>query len=187
VGVKKKPPRTKQSQLAPPDERALAVTSSDTLPARSGAEREHAQFFSGIVGTEVPQLGLQLFNQVMATLPVSETEEQKQEGALAMVAALRGIAPRDQLEGMLAVQMVGVHQLAMAQLRTASRCDGQETWATATNLAVKLTRTFADLVEALNRHRGKGQQKVTVEHVQVNSGGQAVVGNIEATRGREQG
>jgi hypothetical protein len=28
------------------------------------------------------------------------------------------------------------------------------------------------LLDALNRHRGKGQQKVTVEHVHVHSGGQ---------------
>jgi hypothetical protein len=35
------------------------------------------------------------------------------------------------------------------------------------------------LLEALNRHRGKGQQKVTVEHVHVHEGGQAIVGNVE--------
>ena len=44
--------------------------------------------------------------------------------------------------------------------------------------ANKLSRTYATLVEALNRHRGKGQQKVTVEHVHVHSGGQAVVGMV---------
>jgi hypothetical protein len=36
------------------------------------------------------------------------------------------------------------------------------------------------LLDTLNRHRGKGQQKVTVEHVHVHKGGQAIVGNIEA-------
>jgi hypothetical protein len=30
------------------------------------------------------------------------------------------------------------------------------------------------------RHRGKGQQKVTVEHVHVHSGGQAIVGTVES-------
>jgi hypothetical protein len=34
-------------------------------------------------------------------------------------------------------------------------------------------------VEALNRHRGKGQQKVTVEHVHVHKGGQAIVGAVQ--------
>jgi hypothetical protein len=45
--------------------------------------------------------------------------------------------------------------------------------------ANKLSRTYAVLLDALNRHRGKGQQKVTVEHVHVHSGGQAVVGMVE--------
>jgi hypothetical protein len=34
------------------------------------------------------------------------------------------------------------------------------------------------LVEALDRHRGKGQQRITVEHVHVNDGGQAIVGAV---------
>src|SRR6476646_9052462 len=50
------------------------------------------------------------------------------------------------------------------------------------NQATKLSRTYTALLEALNRHRGKGQQKVTVEHVHVHAGGQAVVGLVE-TRG----
>jgi len=48
--------------------------------------------------------------------------------------------------------------------------------------ANKLSRTYSALVETLNRHRGKGQQKMTVEHVHVYEGGQAIVGNVE-TRG----
>jgi hypothetical protein len=47
------------------------------------------------------------------------------------------------------------------------------------NQANKLSRTYSILLEALNRHRGKGQQKVTVEHVHVHSGGQAIVGTVE--------
>ena len=39
---------------------------------------------------------------------------------------------------------------------------------------------------ALNRHCGKGQQKVTVEHVHVHAGGQAVVGLVETPGGGDQ-
>ena len=39
----------------------------------------------------------------------------------------------------------------------------------------KLLRTFAAQTEALQRYRGKGQQKVTVEHVHVHTGGQAML------------
>src|ERR1700730_8191147 len=51
------------------------------------------------------------------------------------------------------------------------------------NLAVKLLRTFAAQAEALQRYRGKGQQKVTVEHVHVHTGGQAIVGSVSHTGG----
>jgi hypothetical protein len=52
--------------------------------------------------------------------------------------------------------------------------------------ANKLSRTYAALLDALNRHRGKGQQKVTVEHVHVHAGGQAVVGTIQTRGGGDQ-
>jgi hypothetical protein len=51
------------------------------------------------------------------------------------------------------------------------------------NQANKLVRSYATLVEALNRHRGKGQQRVTVEHVHVHQGGQVIVGTVQAGGG----
>lgn len=47
------------------------------------------------------------------------------------------------------------------------------------NLATKLTRTFTAQMEALSKYRNKGKQKITVEHVEVKDGGQAIVGNVE--------
>jgi hypothetical protein len=38
-------------------------------------------------------------------------------------------------------------------------------------------------MEALDKHRDKGQQKVTVEHVHVHQGGQAIVGNVGSGAG----
>jgi len=46
------------------------------------------------------------------------------------------------------------------------------------NRATKLLRTFATMAECLRTYRGGGQQKVTVEHVTVQSGGQAIVGTV---------
>jgi hypothetical protein len=54
-----------------------------------------------------------------------------------------------------------------------------EGWRENLSQANKLSRTYATLPEALNRHRGKGQQRVAVEHVHVHPGGQAVVGTVE--------
>ncbi|HSF93104.1 MAG TPA: hypothetical protein VLA51_13000, partial [Paracoccaceae bacterium] len=42
----------------------------------------------------------------------------------------------------------------------------------------KLARTYTMQMDALKRYRTGGQQKVTVGHVTVNAGGQAVVGAV---------
>jgi len=42
-------------------------------------------------------------------------------------------------------------------------------------------RTFANQTEALGRYRGKGEQKMMVEHVHVYQGGQAIVGQVSQT------
>src|SRR5271166_3625269 len=94
--------------------------------------------------------------------------------------ALIGIAPKDEIEGMLAAQLIACHNASMECYRRAMI--GEQTFeGRRENLsqANKLSRTYATLLEALNRHRGKGQQKVTVEHVHVHEGGQAIVGNVE--------
>jgi hypothetical protein len=102
----------------------------------------------------------------------------------ATVGALVGIGPKDELEGMMAAQLIAAHNAAMECYRRAMI--GEQTFeGRRENLsqANKLSRTYATLLDALNHHRGKGQQKVTVEHVHVHSGGQAVVGMVETPGG----
>ena len=91
---------------------------------------------------------------------------------------LKGIAPKDQIEGMLAAQMIATHHQALNCFRIAAESETIEMLNLAVNSANKLTRTYAAQMEALNRYRGKGQQKMTVEHVHINSGGQAIIGNV---------
>ena len=85
---------------------------------------------------------------------------------------------------MMAAQLIAAHNAAMECYRRAML--GEQTFEGRRenlNQANKLSRTFATLLEALNRHRGKGQQKVTVEHVHVHAGGQAIVGMVETPGG----
>jgi hypothetical protein len=119
--------------------------------------------------------------QVAGSLWVKHSDPETQGKQLsAALAALMGIRPNDELEGMMAAQLIAAHNAAMECYRRAM-IDEQTFEGRRENLtqANKLSRTFATLLEALNRHRGKGQQKVTVEHVHVHSGGQAVVGVVE--------
>lgn len=95
------------------------------------------------------------------------------------------IAPQDGLEGMLASQMVAVHNMAMTCARR-SMANDQRTEMVDRNInrVTKLMRTFTAQMEALQKYRSKGQQKITVQHVQVNQGGQAVIGDIHPGEAR---
>lgn len=87
--------------------------------------------------------------------------------------------PRDELEAMLAVPMGAIHTATMmmaSRLNHVETIPQQESAERALN---KLARTFAPQMEALKRYRTGGQQRVTVEHVTVNAGGQAIVGAVK--------
>jgi hypothetical protein len=121
-----------------------------------------------------------LANQVVRTLWLDYADKAEIDKLRsAAVAVLVGIGPKDELEGMLAGQIIAAHNAAMECYRRAmipeQSFEGRKEDLTQAN---KLSRTYATLLEALNRHRGKGQQKVTVEHVHVHEGGQAIVGNV---------
>ena len=129
-----------------------------------------------------------LANQTLQTLWVKNSDEHTITQQLAATsAALVGISPRDELEGMMAGQLIAAHNAAMECYRRAMLSEQTfEGRRENLNQANKLSRTYATLLEALNRHRGKGQQKVTVEHVHVHAGGQAVVGMVENPGGGKQ-
>ena len=126
-----------------------------------------------------------LINQVGECLWLKNSSaELRQRQVAATIAALVSFKPADELESMLAAQLIACHNAAMECYRRAMI--GEQSFAgRSENLsqANKLSRSFATLLEALNRHRGKGQQKVTVEHIHINRGGQAIVGNVTTAGG----
>jgi hypothetical protein len=79
---------------------------------------------------------------------------------------------------MLAAQMAAVHNATMTFARRLNHVDNIPQQDSAVCAFTKLARTFATQVEALKRYRTGGEQKVTVEHVTVNAGGQAIVGSV---------
>jgi hypothetical protein len=140
-----------------------------------------------IGGSQSDDWNNMLANQAARALWLSSDAEEQDRQMSATVAALMGIAPKDELEGMMAAQLIAAHNASMECYRRAMI--GEQTFdgrRENLNQANKLSRTWATLLDALNKHRGKGQQKVTVEHVHVHAGGQAVVGTIERPGGGDQ-
>ena len=135
-----------------------------------------------ISGSDADDFSTILVNQVVKALWREPCDFDEQTQLMqAAVAAMIGMKPRDAHEGMLISQLIATHNAAMECYRRAML--GEQTFEGRRenlNQANKLCRTSAALTEALDRHRGKGQQRITVEHVSVHAGGQAIVGAVTA-------
>ncbi len=106
-------------------------------------------------------------------------KETNTDGLNFMLSVISGIRPTDQMEAMLAAQMAAVHMATMTFARRLANVETIPQQDSSERAFNKLARTFTTQMEALNRYRGKGQQKMTVEHVHVHEGGQAIVGNVQ--------
>lgn len=153
-----------------PDPNSEAVQKKRRCPA-SGSKNEA---FANVVLRQAQQA---------LWLAHSDTEYADRQMEAAVI-AMAGMSPKDEIEGMLAAQMVGIHNAAMECLRRAM-IDGLTSAGRESSLsqANKLSRTYTAQMDALSRYRGKGQQKMTVEHVHVHAGGQAIVGNVTHPEG----
>jgi hypothetical protein len=100
-------------------------------------------------------------------------------GISAALAQIEAFAPQNEVEAALAVQMACTHAAAMSVLVRLDSCQGSERWvASCVSAAARLLRAFTIQFEAYRRLRHGGDQFMRVEHVHVNEGGQAVVGNV---------
>lgn len=134
-----------------------------------------------ITGTTTESSSELIINQMMAMQVWyrSRTEEQKVIAAAELIAELE---PTNPTEALLAVQMFGVHEAALLFLQRAT-LEGQTFEGNNANVlrATRLMRLFIEQLDAMAKLRGKmAQQKVTVEHVHVYQGGQAIVGAVNA-------
>lgn len=126
-------------------------------------------------------------SQIMASdwkdLSHTHTTSQKEKNILTCI---KGIDPQNAVEAMLASQMISTHNAAMKAFTKAegylmhNNIEYKKLGWNAMSVANKLLRTYTIQMDALNRYRGKGQQKITVEHISINDGAKAVIGNIAA-------
>jgi hypothetical protein len=202
VSQKRTTGQSKPSEYKPTDREAAAITkflkeTAEKAPrvkvSKQGKvskfELDHPNNATGHVllmealGTIDPDFSNGLLRQLLDTsLEAGLVNEVNEERVNFMLAVIKGIKPRDQVEAMLAAQMAAVHVSAMKFARRLARVESIPQQDSAERAFNKLTRTFASQMEALKRYRTGGEQKVTVQHVTVGEGGQAIVGNVTQER-----
>ena len=180
-GLSESAPRSRSTKLKKRVEHRIARmttspieidTANNVIIVRDGAR---------IFGTNNRDSIDTLLLQLRKVSPINGNYDlQNLKGPVALIEGLGGIAPRNAVEGLLSVQMVGVHNLAMEYLKRAALPNQTPDEVDANvHRAVRLLRTFTAQMEALNRNRGKISQQMVVENVNVNDGGQAIVGTVE--------
>ena len=114
-----------------------------------------------IGGSRFENFNMETINQLVSALWTANSKPEdlslKQNACLE---ALAGIGPKDEVEGMLATQMVACHAAAMECFRRAmikeQPFDGRQQ---NLNFANKLLRTYAMHMEALDKHPGQRGSK----------------------------
>jgi hypothetical protein len=163
---KKKAPRVKATETKAGIE--LSLDHPDTVHG-------HALLMRALGTGEVDFIAELLKLLARAAADGSQVNEQRLNF---MLAVIKGIEPKDQLETMLAAQMAAVHVLTMEFAYRLANAENLVLMDSLERTLNKLARTFTAQLEALKRYRTGGEQRVTVQHVSVSDGGQAIVGNV---------
>jgi hypothetical protein len=125
---------------------------------------------------------LKFLEGILQQLAMVAEPEGDERGLNFMLALVKGVEPKDQVEAMLAAQMAAVHNATMSFARRLNCAENVQQQDSAERTLNRLARTFATQTEALKRYRSGGEQTVRVEHVTVNEGGRAIVGNVTYRR-----
>jgi hypothetical protein len=118
--------------------------------------------------------------QVDGSVSITCPENKVVDSALKQGACglLDEFAAADAFESTLTPVIVGLRNAVMASFHFAAKglCEKREI---ELNTAFKGAGVLAELLQALDAHRGHGSRRVSVGNVNVESGAQAIVGNVE--------
>jgi hypothetical protein len=123
-------------------------------------------------GSENDAWNNRLANSVLKTLPDKRDKtEDRKKAENAAVGVLVDMNPSDPIEGILIAQLIAAHEAAHEMYSWAWHHEPYsfEVRTKYLSLADKAARTVAVLTERLDHHRGRGQQKIIVQHVTTNN------------------
>ena len=111
-----------------------------------------------------------------------EEKKQKLETATQVVKILAdSLGAQGLLQNMLVTQLLGIHELQQKLLPyVAKSINYPEDNQYFVNAITKLSNTFIQQLTLLQKLQGQSQQKVVVEHLHINKGAQAMIGQVNA-------
>ena len=120
---------------------------------------------------------------VQSALSLNTSSFSPEDGSLlkkAAAARYREFAALDATDRNLASLIVGMQNAAMTSLQYAAEVDCFDVRSQELRNAARAAKVVIELTGALDQHRGRGNQDVQVGQVTVETGGQAIVGNVNS-------
>lgn len=168
-----------------PFEVKVVETTGDVLHLAPdwGGDVSHELRKLSTFGTRSNSFASQMLGRLAAVVREPNEAMPRQERLNAGLVAVQAVAPENELEAMLAVQMYATHEVAMEMLTRAKHANHGPALINCSTIATKLLRTYTAQIEALAKLRRGCEQRVIVKHVHVYEGGQAVVGSVDVLPG----
>lgn len=148
-----------------------------------------APFGGSQAGLDFAKSTLVTFSAALANLPVDF--ETLLNGA---IDALRSMGPTDPMETMMMQQMLVAHHVSMVLINQNVQRSGallpevfaiaERSRAERLKQAASFMRLSGEHMKLLDRRRGRAAQRVRVEHVTIESGANAVLGDVHHTQDR---
>lgn len=133
-----------------------------------------------LTATTDPEIAGDIFNKGLNALPGNNVAK----NANLTAQMLADNCPADATEAKLCVQEMALYAQGMQYLYRAENCDMLTQREFYLKSAIKLLRLHNETIETRGKYRRGGEQRVVVQHVQVNDGGKAIVGgNLAMTGG----
>jgi hypothetical protein len=157
----------------------------DQVNAPSPDLEGHRAALRRVFGTLSEEYSQTMFGKLVAALrpnPFEQLDEATLNAAIALVASMK---PQTELEALLGVEIAAIGFAGHKFLRQSQHHLDEIYIGVYGNYAIKLLRLQLDMIQALDRHRRGNKQTVEVRHVHIHSGGQGVVGIVNAAGERE--
>lgn len=156
---------------------------SPTINFKESYRSQKKDFLQELTATEDAEIAHEIISRGVAAMP----QQQKLEHNFNTVfQSLSDSAPKDSTEAKLCVQSTVLFAQGMRLMQNAESCSRIDHSEYYMKNAIKLLRLHNETIEALGKYRRGGEQRVVVQHVQVNDGGQAIVGGLFNGGGSKQ-
>lgn len=163
--MKNRPMKSKKTEECGKQENLLGPLAQNKLMEMSGSSNE--------------MLAVSTWMQAASHIPISLSKEEKLKALEISAQALMELKPRDYTEGTLCAQITALDGLGMEFIkRAANSCAPLPHIESTVSMATKLLRLKNETIETLIRYRRNGEQKVVVQHINLNDQSQAIIGDM---------